>query len=104
MGCGLPPTSTGKPWPRRQAGFCLRRVVFPLSWSARHTTSVGCPEIDRMLLFRDWLRSHDADRDLYEFCSKRDLARRTWKYVQNYADAKTSIVEEIIARASASKE
>jgi len=68
-----------------------------------HAFSVGCPEIDRMLLFRDWLRSHDADRDLYER-SKRDLATRTWKYVQNYADAKTSIVEEIIARASASKE
>jgi len=68
-----------------------------------HVFSVGCHEIDRMLLFRDWLRSHDADRDLYER-SKRDLATRTWKYVQNYADAKTSIVEEIIARASASKE
>jgi GrpB-like predicted nucleotidyltransferase (UPF0157 family) len=68
-----------------------------------HVFSVGCPEIDRMLLFRDWLRSHDPDRDLYER-SKRDLAKRTWKYVQNYADAKTSIVEEIIARASTSKE
>src|SRR5262245_9702811 len=31
-----------------------------------HVFSVGCPEIDRMLLFRNWLRSHAADRELYE--------------------------------------
>ena len=28
--------------------------------------SLARPEIDRLLLFRDWLRSNDADRDLYE--------------------------------------
>ena len=65
-----------------------------------HVFSVGCPEIIRMLLFRDWLRSNDADREFYER-SKRELAKRTWKYVQNYADAKTSMVEEIVARARA---
>jgi GrpB-like predicted nucleotidyltransferase (UPF0157 family) len=27
--------------------------------------SSGCPEIDRMLMFRDWLRANAADRDLY---------------------------------------
>ena len=27
--------------------------------------SSGCPEIERMLMFRDWLRSNAADRDLY---------------------------------------
>jgi GrpB-like predicted nucleotidyltransferase (UPF0157 family) len=51
-----------------------------------------------MLLFRDWLRDNTADRQLYER-TKRDLARRTWKYTQNYADAKTAVVEEILARA-----
>src|SRR5215472_13063300 len=65
-----------------------------------HVFSQGCPEIDRLLIFRDWLRNNDADRDLYER-SKRELAKRTWKYVQNYADAKTSVVEEILARARA---
>lgn len=65
-----------------------------------HVFAWGCPEIDRMLMFRDWLRNHDADRDFYER-SKRELAKRTWKYVQNYADAKTSVVEEIVARARA---
>lgn len=27
-----------------------------------HVFSVGCPEIERMLVFRDWLRSNDEDR------------------------------------------
>jgi GrpB-like predicted nucleotidyltransferase (UPF0157 family) len=67
-----------------------------------HVFSQGCSEIDRMLLFRDWLRSNEADRQLYER-TKRELAQRNWKYVQNYADAKTAVVEEIIARAQASK-
>jgi GrpB-like predicted nucleotidyltransferase (UPF0157 family) len=30
-----------------------------------HVFSSGCPEIDRMLMFRDWLRNNAADRDLY---------------------------------------
>jgi GrpB-like predicted nucleotidyltransferase (UPF0157 family) len=65
-----------------------------------HVYSFGCPEIDKMLMFRDWLRSNDADRELYER-TKRELAKQTWKYVQNYADAKTAVVEEIVARARA---
>jgi GrpB-like predicted nucleotidyltransferase (UPF0157 family) len=67
-----------------------------------HVYSFGCPEMDKMLMFRDWLRSNDADRQLYER-TKRELAKQTWKYVQNYADAKTSIVEEIVARARAAR-
>lgn len=63
-----------------------------------HVFSQGCPEIDRMLLFRDWLRSNASDRQLYER-TKRELARKNWKYTQNYADAKTAVVEEILARA-----
>ena len=63
-----------------------------------HVFSVGCAEIDRMLIFRDWLRLHDDDRRLYEE-TKRTLAARTWKYTQDYADAKSDIVGEILARA-----
>jgi GrpB-like predicted nucleotidyltransferase (UPF0157 family) len=63
-----------------------------------HVFSSGCPEIDRMLTFRDWLRNHAADRDLYAR-TKLSLAQKEWKYVQNYADAKTAVIEEIIARA-----
>lgn len=63
-----------------------------------HVFSPGSPEIDRMVGFRDWLRTHPEDRELYEQ-RKRELARQTWAYVQNYADAKTAVVEQIIARA-----
>lgn len=63
-----------------------------------HVLSHGCVEIERMLRFRDWLRTNPDDRKLYEQ-TKRDLAARTWRHVQNYADAKSSIVEEILARA-----
>lgn len=63
-----------------------------------HVYTFGCPEIDCVLLFRNWLRSHASDRLLYER-TKRELARANWKYMQNYADAKTAVVEEILARA-----
>ncbi len=63
-----------------------------------HVFSSGCLEIARMLHFRNWLRSNESDRRLYER-TKRELARLDWKYTQNYADAKTAVVEEILARA-----
>jgi GrpB-like predicted nucleotidyltransferase (UPF0157 family) len=67
-----------------------------------HVFSRDCPEIGRMLIFRDRLRSDPADRDLYAR-TKLELVRREWKYVQNYADAKTGVVEEIIARARSAR-
>ena len=63
-----------------------------------HTFSEGCEEVARMLAFRDWLREHDDDRDLY-LAAKRDLAAREWKHVQNYADAKSAVIREINVRA-----
>ena len=68
-----------------------------------HVFSPGSPELERMVGFRDWLRTHDKDRDLYEQ-TKRELATREWKFVQNYADAKTAVVESIVARAHAHQE
>ena len=67
-----------------------------------HVFSDGCPEIDRMPRFRDWLRDHADDRERYE-ALKRELAARDWPDVEDYADAKTEVVEEILARASAAK-
>ena len=64
-----------------------------------HVFSEGCSEIDRMLAFRDRLRRDEADRELYAR-RKRALAEKDWKYVQNYADAKSEMIEEILARAS----
>jgi GrpB-like predicted nucleotidyltransferase (UPF0157 family) len=65
-----------------------------------HVFSAGCPEVARMVLFRDWLREHAEDRQFYQR-TKRDLASRDWKYVQNYADAKSAVVAKVMARAQA---
>jgi GrpB-like predicted nucleotidyltransferase (UPF0157 family) len=64
-----------------------------------HVHPPDSPEIARHLLFRDWLRTHDDDRAQYER-TKRELASRTWKYMQNYADAKTEVIELILAKAA----
>jgi GrpB-like predicted nucleotidyltransferase (UPF0157 family) len=63
-----------------------------------HVFTDGSSEVERMLLFRDRLRSRPEERELYER-TKRELAARRWAYIQDYADAKSSVVEEIIARA-----
>ena len=65
-----------------------------------HVFSSGCPEIERILVFRDWLRNNAADRDLYAR-TKLALAEKEWESVQTYADAKTAVVEEILDRAGA---
>lgn len=63
-----------------------------------HVFSEGCPEIGRMVRFRDWLRASPEDRELYAQ-AKRALADQEWKYTQNYADAKSTVVKEIMCRA-----
>jgi GrpB-like predicted nucleotidyltransferase (UPF0157 family) len=63
-----------------------------------HVFPPGCEEVERMRVFRDWLRANDAERDLYAR-AKRELAAKEWKYVQTYADAKSEVVQEILARA-----
>jgi GrpB-like predicted nucleotidyltransferase (UPF0157 family) len=63
-----------------------------------HVFSEGCPEVDRMLAFRNWLRANQSDRELYAR-TKRALAQQGWRHAQNYADAKTAVIEEIMTRA-----
>ena len=63
-----------------------------------HVFTQGSEEIQRTLLLRDWLRTNEADRELYAR-TKRSLARRKWKYVQNYADAKSEVVKAILESA-----
>jgi GrpB-like predicted nucleotidyltransferase (UPF0157 family) len=63
-----------------------------------HVFQVGCSEVAQMTGFRDWLRTHPADRELYER-TKRELAEREWVNVQDYADAKTDVVLDIKCRA-----
>jgi GrpB-like predicted nucleotidyltransferase (UPF0157 family) len=65
-----------------------------------HVFTAGCPEIARMVGFRDRCRAHPPEFEFYR-ASKRALAARTWRHVQHYANAKSDVVEEIIARALA---
>ena len=65
-----------------------------------HVFTAGCPELGRVRLFRDWLRTNEADRSLYGD-TKRRLAQGDWAYVQNYADAKQPVISAIYERAEA---
>lgn len=62
-----------------------------------HVWTIGDPEIDRHLGFRDWLRTHSDDRDRYA-TTKRLLGSQQWETMQDYADAKDAIVAEIHGR------
>jgi GrpB-like predicted nucleotidyltransferase (UPF0157 family) len=95
--------------PAFESGGYQLRIREPQWWQHRmlkgpdtdinlHVFTVGCPEVTRMLRFRDHLRANAADRQLYE-AAKRQLASRHWQYVQHYADAKTDVIHEIMRRA-----
>lgn len=60
-----------------------------------HVLSVGCTEIDRYLVFRNYLRLNDVARKEYEI-TKRNLASVEWEDMNEYASAKTHVVERII--------
>jgi GrpB-like predicted nucleotidyltransferase (UPF0157 family) len=77
----------------------LEHRMFTMPGVNLHVFSDGCSEIGRMLAFRDWLRENVDDRTLYER-TKRELAGLEWAGVQEYADAKTAVVEEIMRRIS----
>ncbi|HVV13848.1 GrpB family protein [Amycolatopsis sp.] len=55
-------------------------------------------ETRKYLAFRARLRASDADRELYE-ATKRELARREWRDINYYAEAKGPVIAEILARA-----
>jgi ribA/ribD-fused uncharacterized protein len=50
------------------------------------------------LLFGDWLRTTPADQDAYEML-KRELATRDWFDMNQYAEAKGDLIDEILGRA-----
>ena len=93
--------------PLEQAGY--RLVIREPGWHEHralkgpdtdinlHVHGPASPEIERHLRFRDHLRADDADRELYQR-AKRELAARDWTYIQQYADAKSAVVEEILSR------
>ena len=63
-----------------------------------HVWASGSDDERRHVLFRDWLRVDEADRRLYED-TKRRLAGRRWRDVNYYAEAKSPVIVEIMARA-----
>jgi GrpB-like predicted nucleotidyltransferase (UPF0157 family) len=66
-----------------------------------HVYSAGCPEIQRNLIFRDRLRSNVDDRRRYEQ-TKSELATREWSDMNDYANAKTEVIESVIRSVIAS--
>ena len=55
-------------------------------------------EVRDYLDLRDWLRVDRADRALYAE-TKRRLAQRPWRDMNDYADAKSEVVRDVLGRA-----
>lgn len=68
-----------------------------------HIYSAGCKEIERNLTFRDRLRRNVHDKGRYENL-KRELATKKWSDMNAYANAKTRVIEDIIAAAQTAGE
>jgi len=83
----------------REPDWYEHRMFRPPTKNANiHFYSEGCEEIQRVRVFRDWLRTHPNDRLRYEKV-KRELAKQDWECLDDYAQAKTEVVESIIAKA-----
>jgi GrpB-like predicted nucleotidyltransferase (UPF0157 family) len=67
-----------------------------------HVFAHDHPEVERHLLFRDYLRAHPEDRDAYADL-KRSLAEKFRDDLREYAEAKTPFCDRIdrLARAAA---
>ena len=64
-----------------------------------HVFPPTSPEVGRYLVLRDLLRSDPDARQLYADTT-RDLALRDWPTMNHYADAKTKVIEHLLAQAS----
>lgn len=74
-----------------------RMLVSPAADVHLHVWPRGAPEPLRHRLFRDWLRSHPQDRELYA-STKRRLARDTAHRPGDYSLAKNDVIDAIFAR------
>jgi len=63
-----------------------------------HICAAGGAWERRHLLFRDWLRHDPVDRDRYQQV-KRNLARRGWPSMNDYAAAKSPFIDDITRHA-----
>ena len=62
-----------------------------------HMVATGSEFWERHLAFRDYLRAHPESAAEYS-ALKRDLARREWQDMNDYAAAKTDFIRDIEAR------
>jgi GrpB-like predicted nucleotidyltransferase (UPF0157 family) len=74
-----------------------RMLVGPPEDVNLHVWRQDAPEPIRHRLFRDWLRSHPEDRELYAV-TKRRLARDTAHRTSDYSLAKNDVIDQIFAR------
>ena len=91
--------------PLEQAGFVLRvrepghrMLRTPERDVHLHVYAAGDQAVTDYLDLRDWLRESASDRALYE-ATKRDLAQREWSDMNDYADAKSDVVLDVLGRA-----
>jgi len=91
--------------PLEQEGFVLR-VREPRHRMLRtterdvhiHVFEPESLEIKDYRDLRDWLRVNEADRALYA-AKKKTLAQQQWSDMNHYADAKSSVIQQILGRA-----
>ena len=83
----------------REPDFFEHRMVrTPERDTHVHIYSTGCGEIERYLLLRNHLRKHAEARNEYARI-KRGLAKQSWATMNDYANAKTEIIERLIRTA-----
>jgi GrpB-like predicted nucleotidyltransferase (UPF0157 family) len=89
------------------AGFLLRvrepahrMVRTPARDVHVHIYEPGRPEVRDYTDLRDWLRVNADDRERYA-ATKRMLAKQQWNDMNDYADAKTEVIYDLLARARA---
>ncbi len=87
----------------RERGWYEHRLLNGLDPAVNlHVFTLGAEEVERMLAFRDLLRRDPSALLQYER-TKRELAAQAWQHTQDYADAKSAVVEELLARALAER-
>jgi GrpB-like predicted nucleotidyltransferase (UPF0157 family) len=92
--------------PLQRAGYVLRvrepghRMLRTPTRDVHVHLWADASEVERHLLFRDWLRIDTPDRDRYA-ATKRELATREWGDMNDYADAKSPVIAEVTAHAEA---
>ncbi|WP_245571020.1 GrpB family protein [Glaciibacter superstes] len=91
--------------PLEAEGFVLRvreprhRVLRTMEKDVHvHVFEPKSEEIDNYRDLGDWLRNNKADRALYA-ATKNQLAQQQWSDMNYYADAKSSVIRQILGRA-----